>query len=179
MYEIMLLDDEENILKALKRTLSANKNWSVEIFTNGEEALQRVMKKQFDLYLSDYRMPEIDGISFLTGVKKLQPDSIRLILSGYTDLDALMGAINQAEIFRFITKPWNDDVLINSIKQALTYRDTLLENKRLADTVRKQQSELDKQKVIFEEYKTKHPDLFKVEWSDDGSIIIDENELDN
>lgn len=175
----MLVDDEENILKALKRALSANKDWSIETFANGEEALQRAMKKQFDLYLSDYRMPKIDGVSFLTGVKKIQPDSIRLILSGYTDLDALMGAINQAEIFRFITKPWNDEVLISSIKQALSFRDTLLENKRLADTVRKQQSELDKQKYIFEEYKIKHPDLFNVEWAEDGSIIIDENDSDN
>ncbi len=174
MYQIMLIDDEENILKALRRILSSNKDWSVEAFTNGEEALQRVMEKQFDLYLSDYRMPEIDGISFLAGVKKLQPDSMRLILSGYTDLDALMGAINHAEIFRFITKPWNDKFLINTIKQALKFRDTMLENQRLADTVRKQKSELDKQKHILEEYKIKHPNLFNIEWANDGSIIIDE-----
>jgi len=175
----MLVDDEENILKALRRILSSNKDWSVEIYTNAEEALQRVMEKEFDLYLSDYRMPEIDGISFLSGVKKLQPDSIRLILSGYTDIDSLMGAINQAEIFRFITKPWNDDYLINSIKQALSFRDTLLENQRLADTVRKQRSELNKQKYILEEYKSKHPNLFNIEWADDGSIIIDEKDIDD
>ncbi|MCW8957055.1 MAG: response regulator [Gammaproteobacteria bacterium] len=175
MHEIMIVDDEENILKAIKRIISQSKKWNVETYTNAEEALQRILVKKFDLYLSDYKMPNIDGISFLTAVKSIQPDSIRLILSGYTDLDALMGAINQAEIFRFITKPWNDDYLIGSIEQALGYRDVLIENQRLADQVRKQQETLDKQKKIFEEYTQKHPEIFNVEWEDDGSIsIIDE-----
>jgi two-component system, probable response regulator PhcQ len=179
MYQIMLVDDEENILKSLKRVLAKNKEWSIETFTNGQQALKRAMEKKFDLYLSDYRMPEMDGISFLTTVKEIQPDSMRLTLTGYTDIDALMGGINQAEIFRFITKPWNDEYLISTIKQALTFRDTILENQRLADTVRKQQSQLDKQKSILEEYKIKHPDLFNVEWEDDGSIILDETDLEN
>lgn len=176
MYQLMLVDDEENILKSLKRVLSVNKNWALETFTVPELALQRVMEKKFDLYLSDYRMPEIDGISFLTGVKKLQPDSIRLILSGYTDLNALMGAINQAEIFRFITKPWDDKLLISSIQEALTYRDVMMENKSLADKVRKQQTELDIQKGVLEKYKAKHPELFNVNWAEDGTIILNDTD---
>lgn len=175
MYDIMIVDDEENILKALKRIINHNKDWNVEIYTNAEEALSRIMDKKFDLYLSDYKMPNIDGISFLTAVKNIQPDSIRIILSGYTDLDALMGAINQAEIYRFITKPWNDAYLIKALEQALEYRNMLVENQRLADQVRNQKLLLDKQKQILEGYKSKHPDIFNVEWDFDGSIIINED----
>lgn len=179
MYQIMLVDDEENILKALKRVLAAKKDWNIEAYTCAEEALARATKKTFDLYLSDYRMPKIDGISFLTATKSIHPNAMRIVLSGHTDYDALMGAINQAEIFRFITKPWNDDYLINAMTQALTYKDTLLENQRLADQVRAQQTELNKQRRIFEEYKSKHPDLFDVEWDSDGSIIINEDMADD
>ncbi len=175
MYQIMLVDDEENILKALKRVLAVKKDWNIEAFTCAEEALARATKKTFDLYLSDYRMPKIDGISFLTATKSIHPNAMRIVLSGYTDYDALMGAINQAEIFRFITKPWNDEYLINAITQALTYKDTLIENQRLADQVRAQQVQLNKQKQIFEDYKSKHPDLFNVEWAADGSIIINDD----
>ncbi|MFW2372231.1 MAG: response regulator [Gammaproteobacteria bacterium] len=170
----MIVDDEENILKAIKRIIAHSKDWNVEAYTNAEDALSRVLDKKFDLYLSDYKMPNIDGITFLTAVKNIQPDSMRLILSGYADLDALMTAINQAEIFRFITKPWNDDYLLSSLEQALVYHDALMENKMLADQVRKQKKLLDKHNRILAEYKTKHPDIFTVEWADDGSISIDD-----
>lgn len=174
MYEIMIVDDEENILNALKRIIRHNKDWNIETFSDAEKALSRVTEKNFDLYLSDYKMPGIDGITFLTAVKTIQPDSIRLILSGYTDLDALMAAINEAEIFRFLTKPWNDSYLIKSLDQALNYRNTLLENKRLADQVREQQKTIDGHKQLFMEYRKKHPDIFTVEWEDDGSIYIED-----
>lgn len=174
MHSILIVDDEQNILKSLKRLITHKTDWSVETYTDAEDALSRVMENNFDLYLSDYKMPNIDGVTFLTAVKNLQPDSMRLILSGYTDLDALMGAINQAEIFRFITKPWNDDYLLSSLEQALVYRDTLIENQRLANQVRKQKKLLDERNQILEEYKSKHPDIFTVEWDDDGSISIDD-----
>jgi len=143
MHHLMLVDDEENILKALKRVLSGNKDWSIEIFADPVAALQRATEKHFDLFISDYRMPVLDGIDFLTGVKEIHPDSMRLLVTGYTDLEALMGAINQAEIFRFLTKPWNDEYLLSTIKQALNFSDVMKENRRLADTLRQQQGEPD------------------------------------
>ena len=179
MYKIMVVDDEENILKVIRRSLAKFKDWQVDIFSEPEIALQNAMKKQYDLYISDYRMPKMDGISFLKNVKLMQPDSMRMVLSGYTDLEALMGSINEAEIFRFITKPWDDEYLLMSIEQALSYRDAFIENKRLASQVKSQRAELDKQKRLLEEYKDKHPDIFNVEWADDGSIILDESELDS
>jgi len=175
MYDIMIVDDEENILKSLKRLIKHNRKWNVDVFTDAELALSSVMDNKYDLYLSDYKMPKMDGVTFLSSVKSIQPDSMRLILSGYTDLDALMGAINKAEIFRFITKPWNDNYLLNSIDQALSYRETFLENKMLADQVRKQKKILDKHKLILEKYKSKHPEIFKVNWDEDGAITISDD----
>ncbi len=176
MYQIMLVDDEENILKALKRVLSKEYEIVIETFIKPEEALIHARTKKFDLFLSDFRMPVMDGVKFLTEVKILQPESMRLILSGYTDLDALMGAINDAEIYRFITKPWQDYELVSTIKQALEFKDIQVENQRLADQVRDQQNELDKRKQVLDSYIEKHPELFKVNWTDDGSIVLDDEE---
>lgn len=173
MHTIMLVDDEENILKALNRALGRQSDLSIETYVSPSEALKRARTTNFDLFLSDYRMPGMDGVAFLTEIKDLQPESMRMIISGYTDLSALMGAINQAEIYRFITKPWQDYELIATIMQALQYRDMLLENRLLADQVREQQKELDKRKSVLDRYKEEHPELFVVEWSADGSILLD------
>ena len=156
MYRIMLVDDEENILKSLKRTMGKHKEWEIEIYVKPADALKRAMTSNFDLFLSDFRMPEMDGVKFLTEVKNLQPESMRLILSGYTDLEALMGAINEAQIYRFITKPWQDFDLIATVKQALGFRDMQVENRRLADQVREQQEELNKQNHVLETRSEEH-----------------------
>ncbi len=146
MYRIMIVDDEENILRALKRALDHQFDWSIETYNQPAEALKRAQTTAFDLFLSDYRMPEMDGVQLLTKIKQLQPEAMRLILSGHTDITALTSAINQAEIYRFISKPWEDYDLITTLLQALIHRDILTENRRLADQVREQQRELDKRK---------------------------------
>ena len=135
MYRIMLVDDEENILNSLNRALRKQRDWEIETYDKPTEALKRARTTSFDLFLSDFRMPDMNGVQFLTEIRELQPESMRLILSGYTDLEALVGAINQAEIYRFITKPWQDLEVIATIGQALQFRDILVENRRLADQV--------------------------------------------
>ncbi len=176
MYRLMLVDDEENILRALQRAFRNQKTWEVETYTNPEAALRRARTANFDLFLSDYRMPEMDGVQFLTEIKGLQPDAMRLILSGHTDLQALLGAINQAEIYRFVTKPWGDYEIMIVLQQALEYRDVLLENRYLANQVREQEQKLTRQKTMLEQIKEKKPELFDVKWASDGSIILDEDE---
>ena len=173
MHTLMLVDDEEYILRALKRTLGRYGELDIETYVNPHDALKRARTKNFDLFLSDYRMPDMDGVALLTELKELQPESMRLILSGYTDLEALIGAINRAEIYRFITKPWQDYELYVTIKQALQYRDMMLENRLLADQIREQRMELNKRKSVLDRYKEQHPELFKIEWSPDGSIVLD------
>jgi DNA-binding NtrC family response regulator len=173
MYQIMLVDDEENILKALGRIFRGQTDWEIESYSNAKEALKRAQVTNFDLFLSDYRMPEMNGVEFLREVKNLQPNSMRLILSGHTDLEALLGAINEAEIYRFVTKPWQDYELISTIQQALAFRDVLVENRYLANQVREQQRLLEENKTVLEQFEAKHPDLLEVNWADNGSIILD------
>jgi two-component system, probable response regulator PhcQ len=119
-------------------------------------------------------MPEMTGVELLTEIKELQPDAMRLILSGYTDLTALLDAINRAEIYRFICKPWMEYEILVTLKQALTHRDMLLENKHLSDQVRQQQQELNRRKQMLENFAVAHPTLVDVNWGPDGSITLDE-----
>ena len=175
MYRILLLDDEENIVNSLKRSLRKISDWEIETFTSGAEALRRANSSSFDLYISDFRMPEMNGVEFLTEVKKIQPNSARIILSGYTDLKALVGAINEAEIFRFINKPWNDYEIILTIEQALKYKDMLTENLYLANQVREQNEKLNENEKLLTKLEEHSPGITQVNWSDDGSITIDDD----
>ena len=171
----MLVDDEENILNALRRCLNKYDNWEIEIYNSGADALRRAQVSTFDLFISDFRMPEMNGVEFLSQAKQLQPNAVRVILSGYTDLEALMGAINEAEIFRFINKPWNDNELILTIEQALKYKDMMTENLYLANQVREQREQLSKTDTLLAKLEQDSPGITQVNWSDDGSIIINED----
>lgn len=174
MYRILILDDEEHIVSALKRSLRKVDDWEIETFTSGEEALACASKSNFDLFISDFRMPKMNGVEFLTAIKEIQPNSVRVILSGYTDLEALVGAINEAEIFRFINKPWNDYELILMIEQSLKYKDMMTENLYLANLVREQRAQLSKTDVLLKKLEHESPGITEVNWADDGSIILDE-----
>lgn len=174
MCRILVVDDEQNILNAMKRVMRKEVDWDVEYFNDPVAALERAEQTTFELIMSDYRMPVMDGVRFLNESKKSQPDAIRLILSGYTDLDALLGAINQAEIFRFMSKPWQDYDLRMVLQQALAHREIIVENKRLADKVREQQNELDRRKSALDKLRSTNPVLADVQWTDDGSIVLEE-----
>jgi len=175
MHNILLLDDEENIVKALKRCLRSVSSWNIESFTSAREAIRRAKTTTFDIFISDYRMPEMNGVDFLSTVKKLQPNSARIILSGYTDLEALVGAINKAEIFRFINKPWNDYELILTIEQSLKYKDMLTENLFLANQVRNQSQKLEKNEKLFAQLEKESPGITHVNWLEDGSIVLEDD----
>ena len=147
MYKIMLVDDEENIIKSLKRTFGKQSNWDIESYTDPTSALKRANTCIFDAIISDCKMPGINGIEFLSEIKKLQPDSVRVILTGLVDVKTLMDAINKAGAFRFVPKPWDDEVLIQYINDGLRYRDILVEHRMLAEKVRDQEDELLKYKI--------------------------------
>ncbi len=168
---LLLVDDEPNVLSALRRVF-AMEPYDVEIFTQPAEALAAAKLRGFDVVISDYRMPEVDGVAFLTILRSMQPDTIRLVLSGYTDLDGLLKAINEAEIYRYITKPWNEYDLRATVAQALVHRETLLENRRLAEQVRAQQQQIDQQQEELLRLEKLNPGITHVERDPDGSIII-------
>lgn len=136
MAHILLVDDEQNILNALRRELGVGHD--VETFTSPREALQRAKATEFDLVVTDYRMPDMDGVSFLERFAQNQPDAMRLILSGQADMDALLKAITISHAYRFLSKPWDKFDLEAIITQALSYREAMLENRRLAEAFRQQ-----------------------------------------
>src|SRR3990167_8247673 len=100
---VLILDDEQNILNSLKRTF-ADAPFDLFLTTNHEEALQAVEAGKFKVVMSDHRMPGITGIEFLKKVKDRHPDIIRILFTGYADVEAAEDAINKGEVYRFINK---------------------------------------------------------------------------
>lgn len=183
MHRIMLVDDEPNILKALRRTLGTSVTdghdvfeIQIELFDQPQAALERAQDAKFDLVMSDYRMPGMDGVTFLKSFYTLQPNAVRLILSGYADLGAVIGAINEAQIYRFITKPWQDYEVAATLTQALAFQNLQLENQRLADLVRVQQGTLSRQELELRRLEEETPGITQVNWGPDGSILLYEED---
>ena len=110
---IVIVDDEEMVLTSLSSFLGLETNYTVESFLSAEKALEFIKTNEVDLVLSDYLMPEMDGISFLGEVRKIRPNVPRIILTGYADKENAIKAINEVGLFQYIEKPWdNDDLLI-------------------------------------------------------------------
>lgn len=130
MKKILLVDDEPNVLSALRRELKDY--FEIETFDSPVAALERSRCNPFDLVIADYKMPEMNGLEFLKQFGQLQPDAARLVLSGEADIDVLIRTINETHIYRFLAKPWERTELLSSIHQALNYRDTILESRRVA-----------------------------------------------
>lgn len=128
MYKIMIIDDEENILKSLRRTLSKKDDWSIEHYLNPVDALKRVQECMFDVVICDFRMPGMDGNDFFCELIKIQPETIRIMLAGAVEIGTFMKAIKKAGIFRYIEKPWDDDKLIQAIDEGLHHRHSMAEN---------------------------------------------------
>jgi DNA-binding NtrC family response regulator len=175
---ILLVDDEPNILSSLRRVINAMP-WSavgetptVDTFNSPVAALERANEMAFDLVISDYRMPEMDGVSFLERLVQIQPSIARIILSGYADLQALVDAINKVQIFRFVSKPWNDFELTTSIIQAIEQRRLIVENQRLADQLRVKQGQLSRHELELRRLESEYPGLTRIKRGSDGSIDL-------
>lgn len=115
---VLFVDDEINILHGYRRNL--RNYFDVSVASNGREALDIIKSEEsFAAVISDYRMPEMDGIEFLHAVREISPDTVRIILTGYADLQIAIDAINEGNIYRFLTKPIPNDKLIISLNDAI------------------------------------------------------------
>jgi diguanylate cyclase (GGDEF)-like protein/PAS domain S-box-containing protein len=117
---LLLLDDEENILRALTRVLRRD-GYRILTANRAQDAFALLAKHDVQVILSDQRMPEMNGTEFLSRVKDLYPNTIRIVLSGYTDLKSVTDAINQGAIYKFLTKPWDDEQLRATVTQAFQH----------------------------------------------------------
>jgi len=129
-YRLLFVDDEPNVLSAMRR-IFRRENYHIDTAMSGPEALELLKDKTYQLIISDYRMPHMNGAEFLKRVKSLCPDTIRIMLTGYADTGAVMGAINEGAVYKFILKPWNDDDLRITISLALEQYDLLEKNRKL------------------------------------------------
>jgi len=129
-YRLLLVDDEPGIVRALSRVFR-QENYEVVTAGNGEEGLQRMAEGSFHLVISDFMMPGMDGARFLREVKQRSPDTIRIMLTGHANTDAVMGAINEGAVYKFILKPWNDDDLRITVALALEQHDLISRNRAL------------------------------------------------
>ena len=121
MQNILLVDDDRNILTYLMLALE-DEGRQLESYNNPVEALEQLRSKQYQLIISDYVMPEMNGVQLLSQARQLQPDCVRILLSGNSSADMLNGAINDADIYKFIEKPIELEQLRQMVEQVLEYR---------------------------------------------------------
>ena len=138
---LLFVDDEANILSSLKRLF---RPFGYRIFTaeGGAQALEIMERESVDLVISDMRMPEMNGAQFLEKVNEKWPETVRILLTGHSEISSTIDAINRGHIFRYISKPWEDNDIVLSIKQALRQKQLEKANRGLEELTRKQNEEL-------------------------------------
>ncbi len=141
--KVLLVDDEVNITKSLRRLLSQEDDYEILVGNSGDEGLVQIRENEdIGVIISDQRMPQMTGVEFLGEARKLLPDAIRILLTGYADIEASIAAINQGAVYRYLTKPWQDDELLTAIAEAADHFRLVRENKRLNALVTRQNAEL-------------------------------------
>jgi diguanylate cyclase (GGDEF)-like protein/PAS domain S-box-containing protein len=138
---LLLVDDEENIVAALRRLLRAE-GWLLLSATSAEQALQLMARHEVDVILSDQRMPGMTGVELLRRARQLYPQTIRLVLSGYTELQSITDAINEGAIYKFLAKPWDDEQLRAHLREAFALKEMADQNRRLDQEVQAANREL-------------------------------------
>jgi two-component system, NtrC family, sensor kinase len=138
---LLLVDDEENILKSIRRVLRRG-DWEIETALDAEAGLALVERFQPEVVISDFRMPGMNGVDFLSRVKELLPRTQRIMLTGQADQQSIEEAINRSEIFRFVAKPWSDSHLVLTVKSAFEQHALLEENERLYRVTQQQNEQL-------------------------------------
>ena len=140
---LLLVDDEQSVIHSLKRVFR-DEDYRIVSALSGEEGLNILEKENVQVILSDHKMPGMSGAEFLGIVKEKYPATIRIMLTGYADISAVMGAINTGAVYKFITKPWNDEDLRTSVRLAFEQCALLRENIALRKQTQKRQEEINK-----------------------------------
>ncbi|MBI3185382.1 MAG: response regulator [Myxococcales bacterium] len=165
---ILIVDDEENVCNALRRSLR-REGYELRTVTDPQAALELLKTTPVDLVISDHMMPTMTGLEFLKIVRDRYPDCVRMMLTGHADMQTAIDSINHGEIYRFLTKPWDDTELKVTLYLAFERLDLERENRKLLATVRRQ---YDLIKVIERDY----PGIGEVRRDAEGAILIDDAE---
>lgn len=138
---VLFVDDEKNILGALARVFR-NEGYGVLLAEGGERGLEFLRHNSVAVVVSDQRMPGMGGVEFLKKAREMAPDAVRMMLTGQADMSEIAGAINEGGVYRYITKPWDDDEIKRVIRAAVERYGLLAENRRLHETTMRQNAEL-------------------------------------
>jgi len=172
MRRILILDDEPAVLNALRRTLRAafaQEDVVIEVFDEPEAAVLRAGEQDFDVVISDYRMPGLNGADVLLLVKGLQPDAIRIVVSATTEILDIADAVNRAEVFRYLAKPWQQEELVATVREAFARREKLQRPPAPAPAVG--QEEMCRQREL-DRLERDEPGITRVDRDEDGNIRL-------
>jgi len=147
--KLLIVDDEKNIISALKRLFRRE---DIEIFTalSGKSGLEILEETKIGVILSDQMMPEMTGVDFLSQAREIQPDTIRIVLSGYTDLKTIVDSINKGSIWRYLTKPWDDELIRSSVFEAFEIYELKNTNKKLTEDLKQSNETLNIYNEVLE-----------------------------
>ncbi len=126
---LLVIDDEIEIARSIYRQF--RRQYKVYTATNGNDALEIMEKNPVQVVLSDQRMPGMTGVDFFSKIKDKYPEALKLILTGYSDIEAVVGAINEGQVFRYLTKPWNPGELEMAVEEAFEKYELIASNKHL------------------------------------------------
>ena len=149
-FTLLFVDDDEGVLNALRR-IFMDENYTVLSANSGEKALRVLEERQVHLLISDHRMPGMTGAELLKAVRERWPETIRIMLTGYADVNSIMGAVKEGAVYKFVTKPWNDEDLRLTVALALQQYLLMHENRHLKDLARQQQAKIKNYAGLFEE----------------------------
>ncbi|HEY9066417.1 MAG TPA: EAL domain-containing protein [Burkholderiaceae bacterium] len=138
---LLVVDDEDNIIASLRRLLRRD-GYHIITANSGAQGLQRLAEHEVDVILSDQRMPGMTGVEFLRRAKELYPHTVRMTLSGYTELQSITDAINEGAVYKFLTKPWDDERLREHVNEAFRHKEMADENRQLGARLQSANDEL-------------------------------------
>ena len=160
MKRLLIVDDEMSVLHALQRLLRREfkaQELGVEICADPLQALRRLQEVRFDVLISDYRMPQLDGVMLLARARELDPRAVRMMLSAADDFGTVLAAVNRAEVFRYIPKPWSEPQLLADVQAALVFDPCAMPSAE----------ELERRRLEALE-----PGITHVEWGPNGEVLM-------
>ncbi len=178
LQDILVVDDEVDNLDLLKRTF--RREYNVHTANSAQEALRLLENQEFAVIVSDQRMPEMTGVELLQRAREKYPYTIRILLTGYTDINALVDAINMGHVYRYVTKPWSREEIVMTVKRAVEHYETTKHNFRLLEELKVKNEQLEnsyKELKRLDELKTRFMVISSHELRTPASIISGNLEL--
>jgi two-component system, probable response regulator PhcQ len=164
-HTVLIVDDEEMMLKSIYRALR-DEDYQILTAQSGEKGLTILKDHDVHLVISDHKMPGMNGIDFLKYVKRDYPHTLTIMMTGNAEIEIAMNAINEAGVYKFILKPWDDNNLKVTIRRALETLELIWERDSLLEEVKTRDA-------ILQSLEKQHPGISTVERDENGYIILD------